>query len=137
MRRTATLEGYILPYVRMTQAGKWVKAKAKEYLVNQNYLAWQLKLQLDPLPKKTPIAVSLIFWRKWLYVGDLDNLEKAVLDALQLAGILPNDAWVVRVVKEKFRAEEGPDRTEINLAIAKGGKGAWGIVMDDVLEAIG
>jgi len=66
-------------------------------------------------PKGTPVSVTMKFWMpcpkkikkaKTEYVTskpDLDNMEKAVLDALTTAGVWHDDAQVAEVRKMKAR----------------------------------
>ena len=111
----ATVKGRIIPAVRMTRGGKWVKANAKEYLAKQEWLAWELKTQMTPMPERTPLCLKVEFTRAWLFRGDLDNLVKSILDAAQRAGIILNDAYIVRIEAEKHISTEDDDLTEVSI----------------------
>jgi len=112
---TAIIKGRVIPYTRMTQGGKWVKTNAKEYLANQEWLAWELKAQMTPMPERAPLCLKVVFTRAWLFRGDLDNLCKAVLDAAQRAGIVPNDAYIIKIEAEKRVSTLDEDVTEVYL----------------------
>jgi Holliday junction resolvase RusA-like endonuclease len=78
--------------------------------------AVEIQLQfLWPVPKARPSWCSLDAWRERGAYGiarttkpDGDNCEKAILDALVAAGILQDDALVVRASWTKMHAQEGP-----------------------------
>lgn len=81
----------LIPYVRMTQRGKHVKKNALEYLGQKE--SWGLRFKelypgLEPLTD--PLEVELIVIRRPMKKDrrDLDNIVKAVLDALNML------AWV-------------------------------------------
>jgi Holliday junction resolvase RusA-like endonuclease len=108
------IDGYIVPYVRMTQRSKWTP-RAQRYLASQQAVALQIKTQAnrrgwDPVPGQTPVSVDLsVTVAGRLHCSDLDNTVKAVLDATQHAGILPDDRWVDAVsarreLREEYRA---------------------------------
>lgn len=88
----------IIPYVRMTQAGKWVKPRAMQYIARQDELAWELAATMranDWSPfDRTPLVVTIeITMPSRLHRQDLDNQEKAIIDAAQ--GIVyGNDLWI-------------------------------------------
>jgi Holliday junction resolvase RusA-like endonuclease len=60
-----------------------------------------------PYTVTAPLGVSLIFEPPPKYSGDLDNLIKQTLDALQAAGVMADDRQVV-----VLRAEKGERRKE-------------------------
>jgi Holliday junction resolvase RusA-like endonuclease len=91
------LEGRIKPYVRMTQAGKWVKRQAQEYLTSKENLQWQLKSQMQDhswimFPTKIALG-AIISFHPARHNCDLDNLVKALLDAAQ-GVVFKDDRWV-------------------------------------------
>lgn len=105
-----TLTGKIIPYVRMTQRGKFADPRAQAYLVNQLDLKWQLKQQmqekdLQMLPSKTPLAVELQVGTKTLRSGDLDNFFKAVADAANKI-VYPDDCWIDKLSAWRYPADE-------------------------------
>lgn len=91
------LRGPIVPYVRMTRRGKYVREDAQRYLASQTALRVQMRLAMaragyTMMPLQTPLMVRIVFgWCR--HNCDLDNLVKAVMDAGN--GILwPDDRWV-------------------------------------------
>lgn len=89
----------IKPYVRMTQKGKWMDPQAREYLASKGQLASAFRFQMlryvwDPLPAKTPFAISLHYQAPNIFQFDLDNILKAVMDAAN-GIIFPDDRWCV------------------------------------------
>ena len=87
---------YIVPYVRMTQRSKYTD-RAQRYLASQVALAYSLKSSMainefDMIPGQTPFSVEIICSHTAGYRADIDNIEKAVMDAAK--GILyPDDRW--------------------------------------------
>jgi crossover junction endodeoxyribonuclease RusA len=100
--------GKPVPYVRMTQRGKFVRPEAKRYLASKDALALQMRSQMGshtPLGRE-PLVVHLEFW----YASgpdhrrDLDNEIKAVLDAGN--GIVwEDDRWIDVIVASRHTAE--------------------------------
>ena len=93
-----TIEGRIVPYVRMTRRGKYTDPRAGEYLESQRAIRWQFKQQMSErglamLPPQTPLAVSIIVETKRGHTFDTDNAAKAVLDAAQ-GIVFGNDLWI-------------------------------------------
>ncbi len=100
----------IKPYVRMTQKGKWVDPQAREYLASKGQLASALRFQMlryvwDPIPAKTPFAISLHYQAPNIFQFDLDNVLKAVMDAAN-GLIFPDDRWCVEV--RRLTKQRGP-----------------------------
>ena len=92
------LRGDIKPYVRMTQRGKYIRVQAREYLASKDSLAWQMKIQMEQhgwrMFQKTPLMVSMLFLEsRGLHRRDLDNEEKAVLDAANMV-VYIDDRWI-------------------------------------------
>ena len=88
-----------VPYVRMTQRGKWVKQDARKYLASQGQIrqalhsimsreGWGLIHSGQPLVVRIDIVHSHGFHGR-----DLDNEAKAILDAAQ-GVVFENDRWV-------------------------------------------
>jgi crossover junction endodeoxyribonuclease RusA len=95
MNRIFTYDQKIVPYVRMTQRGKFVKHDAREYLASQEQLAWSFhhQMQLQPMvPRSTPFEIELEYHAPNIFQFDLDNLIKAVLDAAKSI-IFSDDRW--------------------------------------------
>lgn len=100
----------VVPYVRMTQRGKFVKANAQAYLASKAALSLALKNQMQHkgltcLPKQRPFRVVLSYSAPNAYQFDLDNSIKAVLDAAQ-GVVFPDDRWCqcLEAYKTKGRA---------------------------------
>lgn len=101
------LLGKPVPYVRMTQRGKFVRPEAKRYLASKDAFALQMRAQMggrEPLGRE-PLVVRLEFW----YTGgpdhrrDLDNEIKAMLDAGN--GIVwEDDRWIDVIVASRHKA---------------------------------
>ncbi len=73
---------------------------------------------LQILLPKTPVVgpyyrVSLRFFLKRCWGGDLDNLCKGVLDNLVTRGVISEDRRVVEILLQKFPAKR--DRIEIDV----------------------
>ena len=49
------------------------------------------------------------------YVPDLDNMEKFVADALEMAGFYKNDSYIAQKQSEKIYCNPDESRTEINI----------------------
>jgi len=82
----------IMPYVRMTGRGKYIKPRAQKYIQNQNDLAWLIKAQCRKTINEYPIFVDTVVEIKGLRSnGDWDNYAKAVQDALVKAGVIADD----------------------------------------------
>ena len=117
-RRSFLIAGRIVPYVRMTQRGKFVKPRAQFYLASKEAIRWQLQQQMAAsgwamLPERTPLAVRIEIGKEGgLHKSDLDNEVKAILDAAQ--GIVyRNDCWVDDI--EAFRWLGGRDATRVEI----------------------
>jgi len=86
------IDGFKLtPYVRMTRRGKFIKKRAQDYIENQIALAKLFKyLGQGKPPKPARIRYSVHYTDRRR--RDKDNIEKAILDALQRAGIIEDDS---------------------------------------------
>ena len=87
---------HITPYVRMTQRSKFVNPQAKEYLASKEAIQWQIKPQMGlsaMMPRQASLRVDLHFQLPSPHACDLDNLIKAVCDALQGVAI-HDDRWI-------------------------------------------
>lgn len=96
----------IVPYVRMTQRGKYVKKGAQDYLSSKASLGYAFKKQMEEYLKindKTPFEIEIEYYAPNIFQFDLDNLVKAVLDAGN--GIIyTDDRWCQsfeRIFKER------------------------------------
>ncbi len=108
------LTGKIKPYVRMTQKGKFVRARngkltqAAEYLDSKAALQWQFKAQMvgHEMFGREPLCVSItVFYRSGYHNHDLDNVIKALLDAMN--GIVyADDRWIDAVCAVRGSADD-------------------------------
>lgn len=109
------LRGPIVPYVRMTRRGKYVREDAQRYLESQTALRVQMRMQMTRLgyvmaQGQTPLFVELYFG--WIsHRCDLDNLVKACLDAMN-GVVYPDDRWVDMV---KALRHDGDGMLRINV----------------------
>lgn len=105
-----TYPGLVVPYVRMTQRSKFVNEKARTYLASKDNIRMAIRLQMmnhgwEPMPAKTPFLVKIVFRRMNLYTCDLDNLAKAVLDAMN-GIVFDDDRYCVTLEAGKGRGED-------------------------------
>jgi Holliday junction resolvase RusA-like endonuclease len=102
-----TIDGQIVPYVRMTRRGKFVRPRAKRYLASKDRIGWQLKVQMQNcamLPERTSLRAILSFELPAPHRCDIDNQIKAVLDAAQ--GIVyRDDRWIDAVTAVRCKSE--------------------------------
>lgn len=102
--------GKPVPYVRMTQRGKFVRRDAQRYLDSKTAIGLQLVRAMSgraPLGRR-PLMVKLAF----CYQGgadhrrDLDNEVKAILDAAN--GIVyEDDRWIDSIEALRTTARDG------------------------------
>ena len=91
---------------------------SKRYRQYKKDLATVLASQrFTPIDKDAPVKLSAWFYRKDRIHVDLDNLEKALSDALMDSGILPDDSQIVESHTFKGYDKENP-RTEFCLEVA-------------------
>jgi len=106
-------EGKITPYTRMTRRGKYVKPDAIRYLDSQNRLKNELAMfnaGKDPdtpwlVPEKTGFGVDMTFYIPRMHHCDLDNLVKAVMDAMQKI-IFADDRYCDQIFANRFEPTE-------------------------------
>ena len=116
----ATIRGLpVVPYTRMTRRGKCFKKRAKRYLKNQHDLAWVIKAN-GRGKVRFPCILSATIKQKTLRKNaDLDNIIKAITDALVKAGIIPDDS-LKYITGYSVRAEKADsDSIEISLMEAE------------------
>ena len=106
-----TIEGHVVPYVRMTQRSKFVDKRAQQYLSWQEEARWQIRAQMqrngwEMIPERTPFRVRCYFV-PYQHRSDLDNLVKSAMDAAQ-GVVYPDDRWCDEIVAA--RATGGPER---------------------------
>jgi len=103
-----TAAGPFKPYVRMTQAGKWVKPEAKAYLASKQSLGLQFTAAMvdrTMIPRGVPLAVEIcITHNGGFHHCDLDNQAKAILDAAQ-GIVFEDDRWVDSLKAKRERGD--------------------------------
>ena len=115
------LTGKIKPYVRMTRRGKWVNEEAKEYLASQVAIGLQVKQQMNlngwtMLPVKTPLKLEVTaILPERLYTMDVDNIGKAVADAMQ-GIVFKNDCWIIETRFVKTLGKDYETRISVGAA---------------------
>ena len=67
----------------------------------------------DAFPPRTELSVRIMFYVSGRRAGDIDNLEKLVLDALQDSGAVGNDMWITECHSTVDRCAKGEDRTAV------------------------
>ena len=105
----------IVPYVRMTQRGKYVKRDAQRYLASQEALALQLKNFMqnngfNMIPKGNPIRVTMTYYAPTNpgHGADLDNQLKAILDACK-GIVFEDDRWVDSINIQRIFNKSGSE----------------------------
>jgi len=89
----ATIEDLpVVPYVRMTYRGKNFKKSARRYLKNQQDLAWMIRANGRGTVQFPCILFATIEQKTLRQNADLDNIIKALTDALVKAGVIPDDS---------------------------------------------
>ena len=90
-------------YVRHTRAGGHYKTD-----LDKRWMNMLLTFANGRRIRAKHYEVSLTFWQPPKKRGDVDNLIKRTLDALQTCGVIDTDAKVARVTATKMRgaAEE-------------------------------
>lgn len=64
-------------------------------------------------PPKTELSIRMMFHVSGRRAGDIDNLQKLVLDAIQDAGVVSNDMYVTEIHGSVDRCQKGQDRTAV------------------------
>ncbi len=105
------IPGRPVPYVRMTQRGKFVKSRAKKYLEYKNSIGWIAKTKI-----KTPTSASICITVK-VYIngnkqGDADNYLKTAMDGLNKIAYI-DDIQVIKASVEKIPCDKKEERMEI------------------------
>lgn len=59
--------------------------------------------------------VHYAFYIKNFKMADADNLVKQLQDCIVRSGIIPDDRFIKRFTVEKFKAEEGRERSEVEI----------------------
>lgn len=102
-----SITGHIKPYVRMTQKSLFVDPQAKEYLVSKNDIRDQLSRQFDHaiFDRQSLRVTGLVIVKN--RKGDLDNIIKAILDAMQ-GIVFVNDCWVddIRFIRKIDKTQD-------------------------------
>jgi len=105
--------GRPVPAVRMTQKGKFVKARAQQYLAYKEYVTWcAIKARLQKL--NGPVGIEICVYISDRKAGDWDNYGKAITDALN--GVAYQDDRQIVVGKViKALCPAGEERAVIRL----------------------
>ncbi len=97
------IKGDIVPYVRMTRRGKFVLERPMRYMASQDAIRYQCIERMreqgwEMLPSQTRLFVKITVFpaRKVHHKQDLDNILKAILDAMQ-GVVFSNDLWVDQI----------------------------------------
>ena len=114
-----TIPGRPVPYVRMTQRGKYVKENAQRYLTYKDlikYTAMSHRIgQIEA--ERIEVRVKVYLHGKTTPMGndgDIDNYIKSALDSLN--GIaFKDDRQVVKVYGEKQPCKADEERIEIEI----------------------
>ena len=94
------------PYVRMTQAGKWVKPDAQRYLASQAAIKQELWEQMqakgyEAFPRGISLSLTLIITHAHKFNDrDADNEIKSLSDAAQKIAYA-NDQWIDRIYADR------------------------------------
>jgi len=89
---------------RVTKYGTYTSASSEEW---EDTVGWQCRDQWKRRPLLGPLGIEFIFYREDRRRVDLDNLEKAMLDALE--GILyDNDSQIKEKRGEICYSKEHP-----------------------------
>jgi Holliday junction resolvase RusA-like endonuclease len=103
---TLTVDFKPVPYVRMTQRGKYVDARAQGYLSSKMAMALKMRTQMNAQGRepfgRDPLGVEIefVYERGADHRRDCDNEIKAVLDAAN-GVVWADDRWVdeIRAVR--------------------------------------
>lgn len=113
----------VVPYVRMTQRSKFTDPSAQEYGANQMEIRLKVKEKMawagwSMLPEKKSLYVSIEYWppKGKQHKGDLDNILKAVVDALQ-GVVYQNDCWIDVHNITRFPVDPGGPRVKISVGV--------------------
>ena len=110
---TFTYYGHIKPYVRANK--RFSKRGTSDYRQYQDYQesrtlikraaqAYMDESKTPMIPEKTPFGVQASVGLQRVYISDLDNTLKSILDSL--GGVcFKDDRWCKRVTIEKFLEE--------------------------------
>lgn len=105
----------VIPYVRMTQKGKFVKKRAQDYLGNQDALAWEFRRahrREKSINGELELSFTVHLPHKRLV--DTDNVLKALQDALQRSGVIGNDCQVKGYGKSRLY-QDGQAKVSVEL----------------------
>lgn len=104
----------IIPYVRMTQRGKWGSPRAQDYLANQATIKTELLQRISEMDytmfrrgQRLRVDIVVVVPHSKARVGDIDNIAKAILDAMQ-GLVYENDSWIdwLRIQRGTVESED-------------------------------
>ena len=82
------ITGHIKPYVRTTKRQKFVDPQYKQYADSKDAIGWQFRNQgcvrecdFVQVYFENTFKVKITFHLNKMFISDLDNLEKAIMDA--------------------------------------------------------
>jgi len=107
------IQGHIVPYTRTTQGSKW-NARYRKYTASKESIQIQAQNQIViadscSVPKGKPFELNCSFvLASRLYGCDLDNLAKAVADALNGVAYY-DDRYCVRLYATKRLCKDGEE----------------------------
>lgn len=116
-----TLDGRIVPAVRMTQRSKWSE-RAQTYLNCRQSLRYQIWTVMhaegwDMLPAGVRVGVTIRFEvAKNCNKADIDNLTKTILDSAQ-GVVFANDNCVDSIGAFRFKSDRGEDNTWLTVRV--------------------
>lgn len=118
-----TAKGRPVPYVRMTQRGKYVKKNAQKYMDYKSTVAWTYKANKGTkLEGNIEIDVTVYLHGKTTPMGmdgDVDNYIKTAMDSLNKIAY-EDDRQVVKAIGEKKPCKSpNEQRMEIKLREVK------------------
>lgn len=119
------IPGRPVPYVRMTQRGKYVKRNAQRYMAYKDSIKYIALNQIkgEIATENMKVIVKVYLKGKTTPMGndgDIDNYIKSALDSLN--GIAyKDDRQVVKVYGEKQPCKANEERMEIEISKIQGG----------------
>lgn len=122
MLYSASIKIDALPKMRMTQGSKWSKS-ASRYLAYQETLAWEMKkARMEMAVIDEPVIMRYEVYLPHRRLSDIDNLQKGIADALQMAGILANDNLIEGIIESYIY--RGSNEGRVNVELYKKGNSA-------------
>lgn len=111
------IEGYCIPYTRMTRRGKFVNSRALRYLESQERVAWQYRKQMVGREMLTgPLSVRILACvpKSKHHRSDIDNIGKGLVDAAQ-GIVFKNDLWIDELYIKRVQSKDGEFRYFVSI----------------------